>query len=186
MRYSNHCTATNKKGRPCGAWAIRGGNVCRIHGGMAPQVQRKARERLEANSDFIADALVEAMQRQGVTAQTAGRGLPAPWGERLKKALEVVEGRYEQTAPSAKSPARRATRPAGPPAAAPEPAVAPPDRPVDDAEPLRRPTSAPPPFATPTRPPSSALATLEDALGDIATANRRARALQARRVRRQR
>lgn len=35
------------RGRPCGAWAVRGAMVCKSHGGMAPQVQAKARVRAE-------------------------------------------------------------------------------------------------------------------------------------------
>lgn len=31
---------------PCDAWAVRGGTVCVAHGGAAPQVRQKARERL--------------------------------------------------------------------------------------------------------------------------------------------
>lgn len=41
------CKAKLKSGKGCGSWAIKGGEVCRMHGGMAPQVKRKARERLE-------------------------------------------------------------------------------------------------------------------------------------------
>lgn len=41
------CTATaNRTGERCRAPAVRGGNVCRIHGGSAPQVRAKANERL--------------------------------------------------------------------------------------------------------------------------------------------
>lgn len=41
------CRATSKQtGRPCGRKAIPGGTVCRYHGGAAPQVIAKARERL--------------------------------------------------------------------------------------------------------------------------------------------
>lgn len=39
------CTGHTKVGR-CKKWAIRGGNVCRKHGGAAPQVKAKAKERL--------------------------------------------------------------------------------------------------------------------------------------------
>ena len=42
------CTATNRRGERCGNYAIRGGNVCKFHGGGAPQVRRKANLRLAA------------------------------------------------------------------------------------------------------------------------------------------
>lgn len=155
---------------------------------MAPQVQRKARERLQANSDLVGKAIVDAMKRQGVTAQTAGRGLPAPWGERLQKALEIVEGRYEQAVP--KSPPRRATRPAGPPTQradvpvpVPEAAVAQPERPESVRTAPEPPRRAVPAFAEPTEPPKRALMSAEDALADVAAANRRAGATRRRRRR---
>lgn len=40
------CIATNRQGNRCGSQPIPGGTVCRMHGGAAPQVQRKARLRL--------------------------------------------------------------------------------------------------------------------------------------------
>jgi Terminase small subunit len=40
------CNGKNKRGQPCGRAPIRGGFVCGAHGGNAPQVQRKAKERL--------------------------------------------------------------------------------------------------------------------------------------------
>lgn len=42
------CTATNRQGQRCKRWPIRGGYVCRNHGGGAPQVIAKAAERLSA------------------------------------------------------------------------------------------------------------------------------------------
>lgn len=42
------CSAHRKSGQPCRNWAIRGGFVCRMHGGAAPQVRAKAKMRLEA------------------------------------------------------------------------------------------------------------------------------------------
>lgn len=42
------CTAQRAGGRgPCRAWAIRGGTVCAVHGGRAPQVKAAAGRRLE-------------------------------------------------------------------------------------------------------------------------------------------
>lgn len=40
------CSATNRHGQPCKAWAIVGGTVCRTHGGAAPQVREAARQRI--------------------------------------------------------------------------------------------------------------------------------------------
>ncbi len=50
------CTATNRQGGRCKNPAIQGGNVCRFHGGKAPQVERAAGRRvLEA---LVGPALV--------------------------------------------------------------------------------------------------------------------------------
>lgn len=47
MDESRRCTATSHgTGERCRRSAIRGGTVCRTHGGAAPQVQRKAAQRL--------------------------------------------------------------------------------------------------------------------------------------------
>lgn len=40
------CTATTRKGKPCGNPPIRGGAICRYHGGDAPQVKAAAARRL--------------------------------------------------------------------------------------------------------------------------------------------
>lgn len=48
-RPDRQCTATKKgTNRRCTQWAIRGGTVCRYHGGNSPVVQAKAQERLAA------------------------------------------------------------------------------------------------------------------------------------------
>lgn len=45
---SQRCSAQSKqKHQQCGHWAIRGGTVCRYHGGLAPQVKAAAEKRLE-------------------------------------------------------------------------------------------------------------------------------------------
>lgn len=41
------CTGHTRSGRQCSNTPIIGGTVCRMHGGGAPQVKRKAQERLE-------------------------------------------------------------------------------------------------------------------------------------------
>lgn len=40
------CKATNRQGKRCGRWPYPGATVCRNHGGAAPQVIRKADQRL--------------------------------------------------------------------------------------------------------------------------------------------
>lgn len=40
------CTATNRKGDPCGLPPIKGGFVCHFHGGAAPQTRAAAKQRL--------------------------------------------------------------------------------------------------------------------------------------------
>src|SRR5690348_9689206 len=43
------CTAKSQRtGERCKAAAIKGGTVCRVHGGAAKQVQKAAKERLQA------------------------------------------------------------------------------------------------------------------------------------------
>ena len=45
------CTAHSRSKEQCKRWAIRGGNVCAMHGGKAPQVKAKAEARLAALVD---------------------------------------------------------------------------------------------------------------------------------------
>jgi len=61
MDDSDRCTATaSSTGERCKNSAIPGGNVCRFHGGSAPQVKKKAQERLEE----MADAATKEMQNR--------------------------------------------------------------------------------------------------------------------------
>ena len=52
------CSAHKTNGAECNAQAIKGGNVCRVHGGMAPQVRNAARARLLEALDPAAGELV--------------------------------------------------------------------------------------------------------------------------------
>ena len=60
----SQCTAKRSNGEPCKAQAIRGGNVCRVHGGSAPQVRRKAAERLAALIDPAIGILGASMSQK--------------------------------------------------------------------------------------------------------------------------
>ena len=46
IRQARKCSAHRKDGGRCGNYAIVGGKVCRMHGGAARQVRRKADERV--------------------------------------------------------------------------------------------------------------------------------------------
>jgi hypothetical protein len=46
MQWAQPCSAHRRDGMPCGAYAIRGGTVCRMHGGAAPQVRAAASGRM--------------------------------------------------------------------------------------------------------------------------------------------
>ena len=50
------CTAHNRQGNTCGNPPIRGGTVCKFHGGAAPQVIKSARRRLD---DLVDPAITE-------------------------------------------------------------------------------------------------------------------------------
>ena len=60
------CTATNRWGGPCQRPPIRGGTVCATHGGRAPQVKARARQRLDEASDKAAFALVQMLQDETI------------------------------------------------------------------------------------------------------------------------
>jgi hypothetical protein len=60
------CRGHNPNGRQCGFEAEAGSVVCERHGGAAPQVRRRAAERLILTADEAAQMLVRMMQDQTV------------------------------------------------------------------------------------------------------------------------
>lgn len=56
------CLARKRDGTPCKMPPINGAAVCRMHGGAAGQVKRKAAERIALASDIAAERLVAMMQ----------------------------------------------------------------------------------------------------------------------------
>ena len=79
------CSAKAKRtGKQCGKAAMRGGSVCRSHGGSAPQIRAKAAERV---------ALAEAEKLQAAELARAERlGLIDPAeGDPVRRLLEAVE-----------------------------------------------------------------------------------------------
>jgi hypothetical protein len=66
------CTAKSKRtGKPCTRWAIKGGTVCIMHGGKAPQVLAKAQERLAVDAAVKAFGLGLAKDPERVLAEIA-------------------------------------------------------------------------------------------------------------------
>lgn len=62
MKCTAHSSAT---GEPCKRWAIQGGTVCATHGGAAPQVKDKARQRLlEAVDPLMAELIRIALSAE--------------------------------------------------------------------------------------------------------------------------
>ncbi len=59
------CSARTKAtGQPCRQLAIKGATVCKMHGGMAPQVQASARERLMALQPLAIQTIHSLLQRE--------------------------------------------------------------------------------------------------------------------------
>lgn len=87
------CTAhSSRTGEPCKAIAVRGSNVCVVHGGKAPQVQRAIKQRiLEAADPALGEMIrlfskskVDAVRRQAAADILDRAGYKAP--DRLEHA----------------------------------------------------------------------------------------------------
>lgn len=70
MHSQTLCTARRKSGEPCRNYALLGANVCRMHGGSAPQVRRKAQVRLAMSADKLMGQLLEIASDTTVPAST--------------------------------------------------------------------------------------------------------------------
>lgn len=72
------CTAHSPRtGKPCKKYPIAGAVVCRMHGGAAPQVKRKALERLMELQDRAIDRMASLMHQETYpsTAYAASRDI---------------------------------------------------------------------------------------------------------------
>lgn len=64
------CSARTISGVPCKRPPIQGGNVCRAHGGAAPQVRAKAQTRILMSADAAAAKLIEMIHSKKVDDRT--------------------------------------------------------------------------------------------------------------------
>jgi len=88
---AHRCKAHTTAGRPCKNAAISGATVCRVHGGSAPQVLRKAAERLKEARDLALERLTERLG-VGTTTQVDSKILLEAC-VKLTELTETLEGR---------------------------------------------------------------------------------------------
>jgi hypothetical protein len=108
------CTATKRNGKPCGLPPIKGGTVCHKHGGSAPQVRKRANQRLiemvlpamkelhrildspnTADADKLR-AIQMVLNRTGYGERTQvdiGLREPTPWDNLTSAGVRVIRGR---------------------------------------------------------------------------------------------
>jgi hypothetical protein len=85
------CTATSKvKGQQCGNEAIPGGNVCRYHGGAAPQVKLAAHLRLAALIDPAIGVLAANMRDRKKNPAVAQRAAEDVLDRAVGKTPETI------------------------------------------------------------------------------------------------
>lgn len=179
------CSATAKHGKRCGAWAIRGGNVCRRHGGQYKNTRRKAQERLEFAKDMMLGRAIMGIPEPQAPQQKPPKPKPKP-NPKPKPAtpaqpppdtaatVPASSGEVMHITKEQHEAMKRGELPADDHTAVPP-----------DSTRKRADRSIPPPWAEP--PPASPrgqLTTEEDALAAAAQANRRAGVSRVRHKRR--
>ena len=99
----SQCSAHRKGGGECRAQAVSGTNVCRVHGGNAPQVRRRAAQRLLEASDTAAAYLVKTIEDATLPPETrlkASLALLDRAGLGVKATVDVEVGpKQEEKAP---------------------------------------------------------------------------------------
>jgi hypothetical protein len=82
------CTATTRNGNRCSNPPITGATVCRMHGGAAPQVKRKAAERIAEARDLALQRFVDLAGEGKLDPRVALDAVV-----RLTEQVETLEGR---------------------------------------------------------------------------------------------
>ena len=89
------CKATRRNGDQCGSKPIRGGTVCRMHGGGAPQVKAKAAERLAIMANKALGVIDRLMDREEFpTVQLGASKTVYEWqhGKATERVNATVDG----------------------------------------------------------------------------------------------
>ena len=73
------CTAHTRNGERCKNAAIRGGTVCGYHGGGAPAVKRKARQRIDSTAHVFPPAMNARQQKNGRPASAVDKSNRLTW-----------------------------------------------------------------------------------------------------------
>lgn len=83
------CSAVAKSsGNQCRRDAILGGTVCQVHGGAAPQVKRKAAERIAEARDFAIQRFIDLAADGNIDGRVALDAIV-----KLTETHETLEGR---------------------------------------------------------------------------------------------
>lgn len=90
------CKATNRHGEQCRKWAMKGAVVCNKHGGAAPQVRRKAQERILMAQDDAASLLVRAMGDESIPFAERRRVAEFLLTYENRNEVKVTLARWEQ------------------------------------------------------------------------------------------
>lgn len=125
----NRCVAIRKNGERCLKPANRGMTVCRTHGGAAPQVQRKAKQRLELAADRMArellgmatgaeseavklNAIRDALDRAGMSAKAGVFVELKPWKQMMGEiaGIATISRDEHRARPNAYHPTTRRQR----------------------------------------------------------------------------
>ena len=94
MEETRRCNAhSSRSGERCKKSAILGGSVCRTHGGSAPQVKRKALERIKELQTPAVEVLAQAIDAEEQQLDRKGQviGLGPDHAVRLRAATAVLD-----------------------------------------------------------------------------------------------
>lgn len=85
------CHAHNRQGEQCGLISVPGAKVCRMHGGMAPQVQAAAGERIKALAPRAVDVIEALLDAEdpGMLQLAAAKDILDRAGYKPKERVDV-------------------------------------------------------------------------------------------------